>query len=113
VSDTQHLAEGSRGDRDVRPAQTRSGQLVATRATGRGASYLRMSTLAEGRIENARRGRTGVGGSGPHAVASYRCCVERIETSWPTFATRRRQRFRQGLFDSPVEKVAENIIEDL
>jgi hypothetical protein len=46
-------------------------------------------------------------------LASYRRCVERIEASWPTFATRRRQRLRQGLFDSPVEKVAENIIEDL
>jgi len=29
------------------------------------------------------------------------------------FAERRRQRLRQGLFDAPVEKVAENIVEDL
>jgi len=46
-------------------------------------------------------------------LASYRRCVERIAASWPAFTTRRRQRLRQGLFDSPVEKVAENIIEDL
>jgi hypothetical protein len=46
-------------------------------------------------------------------LASYRHCVERIEANWPAFAARRRQRLRQGLFDSPVEKVAENILEDL
>jgi hypothetical protein len=46
-------------------------------------------------------------------LASYRRCLERIEASWPAFAERRHLRLRQGLFDSPVEKVAENIIEDL
>jgi hypothetical protein len=46
-------------------------------------------------------------------LASYRHCVDRIEANWPVFAARRQQRLRQGLFDSPVEKVAENILEDL
>lgn len=46
-------------------------------------------------------------------LASYRHCVDRIEANWPAFAARRRQHLRQGLFDSPVEKVAENILEDL
>lgn len=46
-------------------------------------------------------------------LSSYRRCVERIEATWPAFAARRRERLRQGLFDAPVEKVAENILEDL
>lgn len=46
-------------------------------------------------------------------MASYRRCSARIETAWPMFVARRRQRLRQGLFDAPVEKVAENIVEDL
>jgi hypothetical protein len=46
-------------------------------------------------------------------LASYRRCAGRIETAWPVFAARRRQRLRQGLFGAPVEKVAENIVEDL
>lgn len=46
-------------------------------------------------------------------LASYQRCVRRIGEAWPTFAARRRQRLRQGLFDAPVEKVAENIAEDL
>jgi hypothetical protein len=46
-------------------------------------------------------------------LASYRRCAGRIETAWPMFAARRRQRLGQGLFDAPVEKVAENIVEDL
>jgi hypothetical protein len=46
-------------------------------------------------------------------LASYRHCVERIDANWPAFAARRRQHLRQGLFDSPVEKVAEDILEDL
>jgi hypothetical protein len=46
-------------------------------------------------------------------LASYRHCVERIHANWPAFAARRRQHLRQGLFDSPVEKVAEDILEDL
>ena len=59
---------------------------------------------------------TGATGSGPgdHTqLASYRRCVERIEGAWDGFALRRRERLRQGLFDAPVEKVAENILEDL
>jgi hypothetical protein len=46
-------------------------------------------------------------------LASYRRCADRIEMAWPVFAARRRQRLRQGLFGVPVEKVAENIVEDL
>jgi hypothetical protein len=46
-------------------------------------------------------------------LASYRRCAARIETTWPVCAARRRQRIRQGLFSAPVEKVAENIVEDL
>ena len=46
-------------------------------------------------------------------LASYRHCLERIEANWPAFAARRRQHLRQGLFDSPVEKAAEEILEDL
>jgi hypothetical protein len=46
-------------------------------------------------------------------LASYRHCVDRIEGNWAAFSARRRQRLRQGLFDGPVEKVAENILEDL
>lgn len=54
--------------------------------------------------------------SPPEAVqglASYRRCTDRIGTAWPAFAARRTQRLRQGLFGAPVEKVAENILEDL
>lgn len=47
------------------------------------------------------------------ALAAYRHCVERIRAKWPLFQAHRRQRLRQGLFDAPVEKVAENILEDL
>ena len=46
-------------------------------------------------------------------LASYQRCVERIGAAWPRFAARRRERLQQGLFDAPVEKVAENILEDL
>ncbi|MGH9303514.1 MAG: hypothetical protein ACRDZ5_03765 [Acidimicrobiales bacterium] len=46
-------------------------------------------------------------------LSSYRHCIERIRGTWPAFAARRRQRLRQGLYDAPVEKVAENILEDL
>lgn len=46
-------------------------------------------------------------------LAAYRHCIAQIETAWPVFAERRRQRLRQGLFAAPVEKVAENIVEDL
>jgi hypothetical protein len=46
-------------------------------------------------------------------LASYRRCVDRIARTWPAFAAQRSDRLRQGLFGSPVEKVAENILEDL
>lgn len=47
------------------------------------------------------------------ALASYRRCAERVASTWPSFVAQRAQRLRQGLFDAPVEKVAENILEDL
>jgi hypothetical protein len=59
---------------------------------------------------------TGAGApqAGDHTrLASYTRCVERIEGAWPEFALRRRERLRQGLFDAPAEKIAENILEDL
>lgn len=46
-------------------------------------------------------------------LASYRRCVERIGSAWPDFVARRAERLRQGLFGAPVEKIAENILEDL
>ncbi len=46
-------------------------------------------------------------------LSSYRRCVERIAASWPRFSAQRTERLRQGLFGPPVEKVAENICEDL
>ena len=46
-------------------------------------------------------------------LASYRHCSERISGTWPEFSARRSERLRQGLFGAPVEKVAENILEDL
>jgi hypothetical protein len=46
-------------------------------------------------------------------LASYRHCLARMQAAWPEFARRRRDRLRQGLFDAPVEKIAENIVEDL
>jgi hypothetical protein len=46
-------------------------------------------------------------------LASYRRCVERITAAWPAFVIQRSERLRQGLFDAPVEKIAENILEDL
>ena len=33
--------------------------------------------------------------------------------AWPAFAAQRSERLHQGLFGAPVEKVAENILEDL
>jgi hypothetical protein len=54
---------------------------------------------------------------GDHAVphlASYQKCVARIRAAWPAFAARRHQRLQQGGFFGPaVEKIAENILEDL
>lgn len=46
-------------------------------------------------------------------LASYQRCLERIRATWPAFAARRNERLQQGLFDAPVEKIAENILEDL
>jgi hypothetical protein len=46
-------------------------------------------------------------------LASYRKCVERIRSAWPGFVARRRERLQQGLFGAPVERIAENILEDL
>lgn len=46
-------------------------------------------------------------------LAAYPKCIERIHTAWPGFAARRRERLQQGLFGAPVEKIAENILEDL
>ena len=46
-------------------------------------------------------------------LASYRHCTQRITAAWPAFSTQRKERLQQGLFGSPVEKIAENILEDL
>lgn len=46
-------------------------------------------------------------------LSSYRRCMERIADAWPRFSVQRSERLRQGLFGTPVEKVAENICEDL
>lgn len=46
-------------------------------------------------------------------LALYKRCTERVTATWPNFSARRRERLRQGLFGAPVEKVAENILEDL
>ncbi|BCO35467.1 hypothetical protein BMW24_022495 [Mycobacterium heckeshornense] len=46
-------------------------------------------------------------------LAAYRKCVDRIRDTWPGFAARRRERLQQGGFGAPVEKIAENILEDL
>lgn len=51
--------------------------------------------------------------NGYQNLASYRGCIDRIGANWPAFGQRRRLRLRQGLFDTPVEKIAENIVEDL
>lgn len=53
------------------------------------------------------------GGADYTQLASYKHCVERILTAWPSFVAQRSQRLRQGLFAAPVEKIAENILEDL
>ncbi len=46
-------------------------------------------------------------------LASYRRCAARITARWATFRAQRSERLRHGLFGAPVEKVAENILEDL
>lgn len=52
-------------------------------------------------------------GDAYRGLASYRHCLSRMTAAWPVFAARRGERLRQGLFGDPVEKVAENILEDL
>lgn len=47
------------------------------------------------------------------SLSSYPRCARRIEAAWPQFASRRGERLQQGLFGTPVEKIAENIPEDL
>ncbi len=50
----------------------------------------------------------------PEDLASFRRCVERINTKWPNFIERRQERLaQQGRFGAAAEKVTEGIIEDL
>ncbi|MBI3304414.1 MAG: hypothetical protein HYZ72_20315, partial [Deltaproteobacteria bacterium] len=50
----------------------------------------------------------------PEELASYRRCVERIQTTWPTFLEKRKERLQQQeRHGVAAEKVAENILEDL
>jgi hypothetical protein len=58
-------------------------------------------------------GMAGTSGDTYQHLSSYRRCVDRIGASWPRSATQRAERLRQGLFGAPVERVAENICEDL
>ncbi|WP_343577617.1 hypothetical protein, partial [Mycobacterium sp.] len=53
------------------------------------------------------------GGDSVSKLAAYRKCAERIKTAWPVFAAERRRRLQQGGGGQPVEKVAENILENL
>jgi hypothetical protein len=46
-------------------------------------------------------------------LASYRHAVERIHSNWPTFSQKRSERLIQQQRYGTVEKVAENILEDL
>lgn len=46
-------------------------------------------------------------------LASYRRCIDRIRSAWPAFVERRREFLQQGLFDAPVERVAENVLQEL
>jgi hypothetical protein len=47
-------------------------------------------------------------------LASYRHCVERISSGWPTFAAKRRDRLvQQERLGTAAEKVAEDIVADL
>ncbi|UQX11747.1 hypothetical protein [Candidatus Mycobacterium methanotrophicum] len=55
-----------------------------------------------------------IGDDAVRHLASYQKCVGRIRAAWPDFAERRHERLQQGgLFGPPVEKIAENILEDL
>ncbi|MGH3967881.1 MAG: hypothetical protein ACRDTV_07155 [Mycobacterium sp.] len=64
--------------------------------------------------QHATDARSGVS---THAVlehlAAYRKCVERIRAAWPGFVADRRRRLQQAGFGPPVEKIAENILEEL
>jgi hypothetical protein len=47
-------------------------------------------------------------------LASYRHCIDRITSTWPTFTEKRQARLvQQDRYGVAAEKVAENIIEDL
>jgi len=47
-------------------------------------------------------------------LASYRRCVDRINSTWPSFTEKRHARLvQQDRHGVAAEKVAENIIEDL
>ena len=47
-------------------------------------------------------------------LASYRHCIERIDTGWPNFAAKRHERLaQQERHGSAAEKVAEDIVADL
>ncbi len=55
-----------------------------------------------------------IGNDAVRHLASYQKCVARICAAWPAFAERRAERLQQGgLFGPAVEKIAENILEDL
>jgi hypothetical protein len=55
-----------------------------------------------------------IGDDAVQHLASYQKCIARIRMAWPAFAARRRERLQQGgLFGPAVEKIAENILEDL
>jgi hypothetical protein len=49
----------------------------------------------------------------PTHFAAYQACIARIQSRWPTFASRRRRRLQEECLHAPAEKVAENILEDL
>jgi hypothetical protein len=55
-----------------------------------------------------------IGDDAVRHLASCQKCVARIRAAWPAFAARRHERLQQGgLFGPAVEKIAENILEDL
>ncbi|WP_343710782.1 hypothetical protein, partial [Mycobacterium sp.] len=53
------------------------------------------------------------GGDSVSKLAAYRKCAERVRAAWPAFAAERRRRLQQGGGGQPVEKIAENILENL
>lgn len=58
-------------------------------------------------------GSTAVADDSFRSLAAYRKCVEHIRDGWPAFAADRRRRLLQAGSGPPVEKIAENILEDL